>query len=83
MKEQEDMMFGFYQARTFSEDRRPHLLAEANRERLADIARAGNEKPSRISKVLNALQRIVVHQNMPVEQKTSSVGEAIASATNS
>jgi hypothetical protein len=82
MKEEEQIMNMPHNAYEVNQARIQYMLEGDNRERLADIARAGSEKPSRISKVLNVLQR-AVQQNAPVEQGTASVGEVIPSATNS
>lgn len=51
-----------------------YFLEEANRERLANIARAANAKPSRIIKVINIFQRMMQRSPAP-EQQVSPVSE--------
>jgi uncharacterized protein YqeY len=70
-----------YNAYRISEARRQYMLEGDNRERLADIAKAGNEKPSRMGKIMNVLHH-ALHRSTPDEQQTAPVSEIVPSATN-
>jgi hypothetical protein len=47
-----------YNAYEINQARIQQMLEGENRERLADIARAGSAKPSRIVRVMSAFQRV-------------------------
>jgi hypothetical protein len=70
-----------YNAFEINEARRQYVLERANRERLGDISRAGNQKPSRMGKIMNIFHH-AVQRSTPVEQQTSPTGEVISYATN-
>jgi hypothetical protein len=57
-----------YNAIEISEARRQYMLEGDNRERLADIARAGSEKSSRMGKIMNTFRRAIQH-SAPVEHQ--------------
>jgi len=72
-----NMPFNAYE---IEQARRQQKMEGVKRERLADIAKASNTKPSRIVSIINAFQRIVPHNGV-VRQAASPISEVVSAST--